>query len=118
VSREYDKLVRDEIPDIIREDGEEPVTHRATGDEYRDRLAAKLVEEAEEFAENRNVAEIGDVLDVVDAICAARDIDRDRLDDMRASKTDERGGFVEGIVLERVEPDADQREPDYESPDE
>jgi predicted house-cleaning noncanonical NTP pyrophosphatase (MazG superfamily) len=118
VSREYDKLVRDEVPDIIREGGETPVTHRAEGEEYRDRLAEKLVEEAEEFADNRTVAEIGDVLDVVDAICAARDVDRDYLDDMRAAKTEERGGFVEGIVLEAVEPTEEHREPDWESPDE
>lgn len=118
MSREYDKLVRDEVPDIIREDGETPVTHRAEGEEYRDRLAAKLVEEAEEFAESRGVAEIGDVLDVVDAICAARDIDRDYLEDMRAAKTEERGGFVEGVVLEGVEPTEEHREADWDSPDE
>jgi predicted house-cleaning noncanonical NTP pyrophosphatase (MazG superfamily) len=40
---------------------------------------------------------------VVDAICAARDVDRDYLEEMRAAKTDDRGGFVEGVVLERVE---------------
>jgi predicted house-cleaning noncanonical NTP pyrophosphatase (MazG superfamily) len=118
MGREYDKLVRDEIPAEIREDNETPVTHRAEGEEYRDRLAEKLVEEAEEFAEGRTVAELGDVLDVVDAICAARDVDRDYLDDMRATKTEERGGFVEGIVLERVEPTQDHQQADWESPDE
>jgi|AntRauMinimDraft_4_1070384.scaffolds.fasta_scaffold00024_59 predicted house-cleaning noncanonical NTP pyrophosphatase (MazG superfamily) len=118
MAREYDKLVRDDVPAEIREDDETPVTHRAEGEEYRDRLAAKLVEEAEEFAEGRTVAELGDVLDVVDAICAARDVDRDYLEEMRAAKTDDRGGFVEGVVLERVEPTEDHREPDFESPDE
>gem|GEM_PF-2343136 len=29
---EYDKLVRDEIPAVIRADGEEPVTECVTGD--------------------------------------------------------------------------------------
>ena len=118
MTREYDKLVRDEIPAEIREDDETPVTHRAEGEEYRDRLAAKLVEEAEEFADGRTVAELGDVLDVVDAICAARDIDRDHLEEMRAAKTEDRGGFVEGVVLERVEPTEDHRQADYESPEE
>ncbi|MFC3478849.1 nucleoside triphosphate pyrophosphohydrolase [Halobacterium litoreum] len=103
MTREYDKLVRDDIPAKIRADDETPVTHRATGDEYRDRLAEKLVEEAEEYAENRRVAELGDVLDVLDAICVARDVDRDRLDDARETKKEERGGFAEGVVLERVE---------------
>lgn len=100
---EYDKLVRDRIPEVVRENGETPVTHRVEGDEYRDRLAAKLVEEAEEYAEDREVGELGDVLDVVDAIVAARDVDHDELDDERASKRRERGGFADGVVLERVE---------------
>ena len=118
MTREYDKLVRDEVPAEIREDDETPVTHRAEGEEYRDRLAEKLVEEAEEFADGRTVAELGDVLDVVDAICAARDIDRDYLEEMRAAKTDDRGGFLEGVVLERIEPTEDHRQADWESPEE
>jgi len=118
MTREYDKLVRDEVPAEIREDDETPVTHRAEGEEYRDRLAEKLVEEAEEFSEGRTIAELGDVLDVVDAICAARDVDRDYLEEMRAAKTEDRGGFVEGVVLERVEPTEDHRQADYESPEE
>lgn len=117
VSRDHDKLVRDEVPDAIREDGETPVTHRASGEEYRDRLADKLLEEATEFAESRAIAEIGDVLDVVDAICAARDIDRDYLEDMRAAKSDERGGFVEGIVLDGVEPTPEHKHADWEEPE-
>lgn len=118
MTREYDKLVRDDVPAEIREDDETPVTYRAEGEEYRDRLAEKLVEEAEEFADGRTVAELGDVLDVVDAICAARDVDRDYLEEMRAAKTEDRGGFVEGVVLERVEPTEEHRHADYESPDE
>jgi hypothetical protein len=34
----YDKLVRDDIPDVIRENGDEPVTHVTTGEAYRERL--------------------------------------------------------------------------------
>ncbi len=49
--REYDKLVRDDVPRIIRESGETPVTHVAEGDALDRRLRAKLVEEAAEFGE-------------------------------------------------------------------
>ena len=43
--REYDKLVRDKIPEIIRETGERPIVHVADDAEYADRLADKLDEE-------------------------------------------------------------------------
>lgn len=103
MSQHYDKLVRDDVPDVIRANGETPVTHRVDGAEYQDRLAEKLTEEAGEFAASRDVAELGDVLDVVDAICEASNVNRERLAELRASKTAERGGFEAGVVLERVE---------------
>lgn len=103
VPREYDKLVRDRIPEIIRENGETLVTHRVEGEAYRDYLAAKLLEEADEYAESRELDELADVLEVLDAIREARDVDTDELDAIRASKAAERGGFADGVVLDRVE---------------
>ncbi|MGW7304008.1 nucleoside triphosphate pyrophosphohydrolase [Streptomyces sp. NPDC054835] len=43
------KLVRDRIPQIIRNDGAEPVTYIAGLEEYRARLREKLGEEVAEF---------------------------------------------------------------------
>ncbi|WP_248515307.1 nucleoside triphosphate pyrophosphohydrolase [Salinarchaeum laminariae] len=103
MGREYDKLVRDEIPAVIRADGEEPITHVADDEEYERRLRAKLVEEAEEFAESGETDELADVLAVIDAYRKQTDLDRDRLEALRAEKAAERGGFDDRIVLERVE---------------
>lgn len=99
---EYHKLVRDRVPEIIHENGETPETHVAEDAEYRMRLREKLCEEAEEFRESGDTEELADVLDVVEAIRAAEDIDREELANLRKSKTNERGGFGDGIVLERV----------------
>lgn len=100
---EYDKLVRDEIPAIIRENGETPVTHRATDEEYRRRLREKLCEEAAEFRESGDPEELADVLAVIEAIRNAEDIAPAELDRLRERKADERGRFADGVVLERVE---------------
>ena len=103
MTREYDKLVRDRIPEVVREDGETPVVHEVDGEAYRDRLAAKLVEEAEEYAESRNVEELADVLEVVDALENALDIEDGELVQRQAEKASKRGRFEDGVVLERVE---------------
>ncbi|WP_135825337.1 nucleoside triphosphate pyrophosphohydrolase [Halorussus ruber] len=100
---EYDKLVRDGIPESIRESGETPETHVADGEEYRRRLREKLCEEAAEFRDAGDPEELADVLEVLAAIREAEDLDGAELETLREEKADERGGFAEGIVLERVE---------------
>lgn len=52
MTTEYDKLVRDCIPEIAAANGETPITHVADDAEYERRLAAKLREEATEYAES------------------------------------------------------------------
>ncbi|MFD1646616.1 nucleoside triphosphate pyrophosphohydrolase [Haloarchaeobius litoreus] len=101
--RTYDKLVRDRIPEVIRENDETPVTHTVEGEAYRERLREKLVEEATEFRDDPSAAELGDVLDVVAAIRDAETIDADELQQKRRAKCEERGGFDDGVVLDRVE---------------
>jgi predicted house-cleaning noncanonical NTP pyrophosphatase (MazG superfamily) len=100
---EHDKLVRDGLPELIEERGDCPITRRVAGDEYGDYLAAKLVEEAEEYAESRQPGELADVFEVVTAICEATDVSLEAIEARRAEKRARRGGFEEGIVLERVE---------------
>ncbi|OKI43321.1 hypothetical protein A6A29_08170 [Streptomyces sp. TSRI0281] len=95
------KLVRDRIPQIIREDGAEPVTYTAGPQEYRDRLRDKLCEEAAEVLEaddEKAPEELADVLEVVLALAADLGIDTAQLEKIREAKASERGGFAERIV--------------------
>ena len=48
--KEYDKLVRDRIPEIIRQDGRQCGVEVMPEDEYVQALKDKLVEEAKEAA--------------------------------------------------------------------
>lgn len=99
---EYDKLVRDDIPEVVRENDEVPETHVADDAEYARRLREKLVEEAEEFAESGDREELADVVAVVDAVCEHEGVDWEELERRADEKASERGGFGERVVLERV----------------
>jgi predicted house-cleaning noncanonical NTP pyrophosphatase (MazG superfamily) len=101
--KEYDKLVRGKIPAIIEDDGREAVTHTVEGEEYRQRLRAKLQEEVDEFLADNSPEELTDLIEVIYAICEAHGFDREDLEEMRRLKKEERGGFEEGVVLERAE---------------
>ena len=94
------KLVRDKIPDIIRRSGREPDVRRVSGEELEEALKEKLVEESLELKEAGDIyEELADVLEVVDAIVARLNIDRERLDDVKKKKLERAGGFTEGLVL-------------------
>ena len=103
MAEEYDKLVRDGIPEIVEADGDEPITHAVEGEAYRDRLHDKLDEEVAEFHESGAPEELADVLEVVGALAAAHGSSESELDEIRRSKAAERGRFDDGIVLEAVE---------------
>jgi predicted house-cleaning noncanonical NTP pyrophosphatase (MazG superfamily) len=100
---EYNKLVRDNIPEIISRDGEKPIIHIAKKQEYEEALARKLQEEVAEFLEDPSVNEVADVLEVMRAICALKGIDLSNLEDVRQKKAEQRGGFTKRIILDRTE---------------
>lgn len=106
-TREYNKLVRDRIPEIIAAKGETAKARTLTDEEFGIALAAKLVEEATEIEAamgdtSELVKEIGDVLEVIDALVAHYGLDRGEIESVKAKRLAERGGFTRRILLESV----------------
>lgn len=99
---EYDKLIRDKIPHIIEKTGKKPVFHKAFDDEYWLKLKEKLKEETCEFIENEDKEEIADILEIIEAICDFKKIDKNELEIIKNKKTSERGKFTEKLILDRV----------------
>ena len=99
----YNKLVRDKIPEIIEADGKECKTRILSNDEYIAALEMKLNEEVDEYQVDKNLEEMADILEVLQAICLEKGYSLDELETMRAKKADERGGFKDKIFLEYVE---------------
>ena len=90
------KLVRDKIPEIIKEDGKTPITRILDDEEYLDELDIKLSEEVQEYQADKSIEEMADVL----AICEARGHSIDELIQVRNRKRDKRGAFKEKIYWE------------------
>lgn len=99
----YNKLVRDKIPEIIEEDGKTCKTRILSDEDYIASLEAKLNEEVAEYQADKNIEEMADVLEVLQAICIARGYSLEELEAVRAKKANERGGFADKIFLEYVE---------------
>ena len=89
----YNKLVRDKIPEILKQNGTVPVTHVASDDEYWQKLKEKLQEEFDEFMKDSNEEELADILEVIYALCAFKKIGKEKLELLRKEKTETRGGY-------------------------
>ncbi len=102
---QYDKLVRDRIPEIIKEAGKAPITRTVKDPaELKLRLIDKLAEETQEYRESGSIEEIADILEVLQALVEqVHGLSWEQVREIQGRKWEERGGFRDGIVLERVE---------------
>lgn len=98
----YNKLVRDKIPEIIEADGKTCKTRILSNEEYIAALEAKLNEEVVEYQLDKNLEEMADILEVLQAICVARGYSLEELEVMRAKKKSSRGSFLKRIFLKEV----------------
>lgn len=95
----YNKLVRDKIPDIIRQSGEIPHTRILSEDEYTVLLEKKLDEEVGEYHRDKNAEELADILEVVFALAENIGCSREQLMAVYQRKHDDRGGFADRCFL-------------------
>ncbi|EYT53302.1 nucleoside triphosphate pyrophosphohydrolase [Kocuria sp. UCD-OTCP] len=97
------KLVRDLIPEIIRQNGGEPVTWQLPEEEILGALTSKLLEEAEEFraAEpHEQLEEAADVYEVLRAMATTMGVSMEEIASRAQQKRADRGGFDQRIWLE------------------
>lgn len=100
--KEFNKLVRDKIPEIIEQNGETAKIRILGNEEYIKELNTKLKEEVEEYLVDNNVEEIADIIEVLLAILKYNKIEYSEFDKLRASKAEKRGAFEQRIFLERT----------------
>ena len=98
----YNKLVRDRIPDIITASGKSCNTAILDADDYVRMLDEKLNEEVAEYQESKSMEELADILEVIDALAAARGHSLDEVMQIKARKAEERGGFKNRVLLKAV----------------
>jgi predicted house-cleaning noncanonical NTP pyrophosphatase (MazG superfamily) len=103
----HQKLVRDNIPDVILANGDRPRWHPIVDDsDYLAALHAKVVEEARELqdaAPGNRIHELADLFEVSTALMAELGITEAELKDVADRKRAVRGGFTQRIWLEHVE---------------
>lgn len=98
----YDKLVRDRIPEIIKDSGKELETSVLSTADYLAKLDEKLLEECDEYMESKTIEELADMLEVINAITLARGYSLEELEEVRRSKAISNGAFENRVLLHYV----------------
>ena len=100
--KEHNKLVRDNILNIIKTNGQEYNFHIASDSEYWIKLKEKLYEEINEFMKDESIEEIADIFEVLLSILKYKNISISDLENIRQNKENKRGSFNKRIILENV----------------
>jgi len=98
----YNKLVRDNIPQIIEEDGKSCDYEILSDEEYIKKLDDKLDEEIAEYHKDANVSELADIIEVIYALARANGYSIEELEKIRIKKKVKNGGFDKRILLKEV----------------
>lgn len=106
MERVYNKLVRDNIPDIIKANGENPITRILPDEEYKVELEKKLLEEYHEVLEATEEHRLEELADMLEIIKFLAKLENATLEDVIAignAKNMKNGSFEDKIYLEKVE---------------
>ena len=101
--KKYDKLIRDKIPQIIEAQGKTCVTEILSQEEYLQKLDEKLCEELAEYQQSKELEELADLLEVMEAVVLARGYTWEELLAVRDQKREARGGFQNRLCLKEVQ---------------
>ena len=96
---EYDKLIRDKIPEIIEQSGKKCIVEVMDNDTYIEYLDQKLNEELAEYQQDKSIEELADLLEVMYAVVVARGYSVEELERIRLDKAEKRGAFEKRLSV-------------------
>lgn len=100
----YNKLVRDKIPENIdSEQGRKSRFRILDDEEYLTELNKKVLEEANEFIEENSIEELGDLMEVLNAIIKVKGYNMEEIHKIMKEKEEKKGAFNNKIYLEYVD---------------
>ncbi len=109
------RLVRDRIPELVKEAGHDVKFRQLTAEEKPRFLKQKIATEAKELLEadvGREKEEVSDLLEAMEAFITARGLEREDLRRVKEHKRKQRGGFDRCFVVESTSEPEDAAAPE------
>lgn len=111
MKKEYKKLVRDRIPEIIEKKGGVPEVRTLSDTEYLQELKRKFQEELQEYlsaeTDEARLEEMADIFEVITALNEVEGRSIETVIEVQKKKREERGAFTKRIFLESVKEESE-----------
>ncbi len=102
--QQYQKLIRDKIPQIIKDDNAQPKVRELNSKEFISALKDKVLEEAQELKDTKNkkelLNELADLLQLITTLAKNHNFSLDKVEKKMLQKAKERGAFQKKLFLE------------------
>jgi predicted house-cleaning noncanonical NTP pyrophosphatase (MazG superfamily) len=103
----YNKLIRDRIPEIVKEAGWIPTVRVLKQKEFLNALKKKVFEEAEELIQSKDkegiIDEIVDIQELLDVLMSEIGLKKSEAKKLQITKRKKRGGFKKRLFLVKEE---------------
>ena len=96
---EFNKAIRDKIPEIIQKDGHTCNVQSLSDEKFIIEIEKKLSEEVTEYQNDKNPEELADILELIYRIAQLKGISKQELEQIRIKKLQDRGGFDKNLFL-------------------
>ncbi|MBC3888881.1 hypothetical protein GH810_11205 [Acetobacterium paludosum] len=100
---DYNKLVRDKIPEIIKNSGRACEYKILGKSEVRDALKEKLLEKAQVFMNKPSEDELSDIYELLDTIVEAFEYEPLHIDYLKIQNKENKGSYSEKVFLISVD---------------
>lgn len=97
------KLVRDNIPEICKANGKNPKIKILDDAEYTLELQKKLEEEVAEYLSSKEIEELADILEVVEALAESQGASMEEIMHIKHRKQTKNGAFKSKVFLIQAE---------------
>lgn len=105
---EYNKLVRDKIPEIIESSGKKCEIEILNDEQYLEYLNKKIMEEVKEYLKSGEIEELADLEEVLRAILITKNVTHEKFEKIRIAKINKRGAFEKKLLLKRTYIDGEE----------
>ena len=95
----YNKIVRDKIPDIIKNENRKCNIKILSEKDAVNLLSQKILEEADEFIKEPSKEEMADIFEILHSIIKKYNWNYDEIEKIRINKANKNGSFDKNIFL-------------------